>query len=162
MFSSNKIVTYSVNGKKKYVATDDLLYLVMHGKRDKIAILLRALSSEPDYWKIILERKSGVEPCGRKWEHISPLEFATWAGKMNGATQHDKEKYQGILNLFLKHLNSYEASLKEAVLQIKKMRVDGSQEHGPINAPFDQIKQLVDAFESNYREMLLPDLVTKL
>jgi len=38
------------------------------------------MQSPDDWWKCILKKSSGTEPCGRKWKSISALEFLTFNG----------------------------------------------------------------------------------
>lgn len=101
----------------------------MQAKQEEAeTLLLMFLKSNTDHWRTILQRSKGVEPCGRHWKRISPLEYAAWAGDTFMVT------------MLLSHIpNDYKFLALE---QLKNIRDNGT-EHGK---HLSALKSLIEVF----------------
>ena len=97
--------------------------------------LMRLKSINYSNWHCVLNRTKGIEPCGRKWTSVSPLEYAAWIGDMF------------MVKMLLDHV-AQEGKV-QALAQLINVR-DMGLENGPRMAPFLALIDAYEHYESRY------------
>tara|TARA_R110000868_G_scaffold210193_4_gene460221 strand:+ start:1004 stop:1858 length:855 start_codon:yes stop_codon:yes gene_type:complete len=116
--------------------TPPLLQHVMNGDFEAAnAYVLALKQSKPTTFQdVILNATAGIETSSRRrWESISPLAFAAWAGDFS-----DQPDQRYMLNMLLRHLPSH--YLQRAIKQLQLMQTSGTKQFG-------EIRNMMSAFQ---------------
>jgi len=115
-----------------------LLDLALKADPDRAEKYLNSLKaiSPHDWWRCILKKAPGVEPCGRRWKSISALEFLTFNG--------DFCFRRLLLNAIPQE--GYVQAL-EQIVNVKEKGLEGHKRHLPIRALSNQYQDFYDNFE---------------
>ena len=112
-----------------------LLQHVMDGDYAAAEALLKSINNPAS---IVVDRVYGKEENERKWQAISPLEFAAWAGDVT-----DEDEGKGMLNLLLQYVS---AELRQTALQQLCDIKEKLTQHGEFLAPYKKLIACYDAF----------------
>lgn len=113
-----------------------LLQHVIKREINGVEVLLKTLklTNSNEYWQAILKESKGSEGHVRKWQSISALKFATWAGDIV------------LLDILLLHIPTTHNHL--ALRQLQEVRKSGT-EHGECLSPLLAMLKKYDTYDCN-------------